>query len=55
MQDTKERLSPLWIFALLNYLYVLALLLSLPAEFSPTSPTMGPAGFSGVDGNTPSP
>ena len=55
MHDTKERLSLLWIFALLNYLYadVLALFrFRWLAEFSPTPSTMGSAGFSGLDGNT---
>jgi hypothetical protein len=48
MHDTKERLSLFWIFALLNYLYadVLALFAC------PPPPTMGSAGFSGLDGNT---
>jgi hypothetical protein len=57
MRDTKERLSLLWIFALLKlpvcgrtcpvrYCWL--------AESSrrPTSPTMGSDGFSGLDGNT---
>jgi hypothetical protein len=61
MHDTKERLSLLWIFAALNYLYADVLAVcgrACPvrfrwlAEFSPTSPTMGSAGFSGLDGNT---
>ncbi len=56
MHDTKERLSLFWIFALLNYLYadVVALFaIRWLAEIaSPKSPTMGSAGFSGLDGNT---
>ena len=55
MHDTKERLSLFWIFALLNYLYadVLALFAFVGSpKFGPTTPTMGSAGFSGLDGNT---
>ena len=55
MHDAKERLSLLWLFALLNYLYadVLALFAFIGSfEFGPTTPTMGSAGFSGLDGNT---
>jgi len=57
MHDTKERLSLLWIFALLNYLYadVVALFCYCwlaKSSRRPTSPTMGSAGFSGLDGNT---
>ena len=55
MHDTKERLSLLWIFALLNYLYadVLPCSILLARKIQPpTSPTMGSAGFSGLDGNT---
>ncbi len=58
MHDTKERLSLLWIFAFLNYLYadVLALWdivgsLNVAGAIT-TSPTMGSGGFSGLDGNT---
>ena len=55
MHDTKERLSLLWIFALLNYLYadVIALLdiIGSPKLFEPALP-MGSDGFSGLDGNT---
>ena len=49
MHDTKERLSLLWIFAFLNYLYadVLALWAILGSP-----PTMGSDGFSRLDGNT---
>ena len=37
MHDTKERLSPFWLFALLNYLYadVLALWCSAPPHLPP--------------------
>ena len=55
MHDIKERLSLFWIFALLNYLYadVLALFAFVGSpNHSPTSPTMGSAGFSGLDGDT---
>jgi hypothetical protein len=41
MHDTKERLSFLWIFALLNYLYAVR-----------ASPSLGSDGFSGLDGDT---
>jgi hypothetical protein len=53
MHDTKERLSLLWIFALLNYLYadVLALFAFVGSPNS-APPTKGSAGFSGLDGNT---
>ena len=55
MHDTKERLSLFWIFTLLNYLYAdvnaLFYIVGSPNQ-SPTSPTMGSAGFSGLDGNT---
>ena len=54
MHDTKERLSLLWLFALLNYLYadVVALFAIVGSSRRPTSPTMGSDGFSGLDGNT---
>ena len=55
MQDTKERLSLFWIFALLNYLYadVLALFAFVGSpNTAPHLPAMGAAGFSGLDGNT---
>ena len=55
MHDTKERLSLFWIFALLNYLYadVLALFAIIGSQDpAPHSPTMGSAGFSGLDGNS---
>ena len=55
MHDTKERLSQLWLFALLNYLYadVLALFFIVGSpRFSPTPSTMGPAWVRGVDGDT---
>ena len=55
MHDTKERLSQLWMFALLNYLYadVLALFAIVGSPNTCTaSPTMGSDGFSGLDGNT---
>jgi hypothetical protein len=55
MHDTKERLSVLWIFALLNYLYadVVALfdIVGSRKSFDPLPP-MGFDGFSGLDGNT---
>ena len=68
MHDTKQRLSLLWIFALLNYLYADVVDLrvtQLPLcgrcssvrncryeKFIRASPTMGSDGFSGLDGNT---
>ena len=57
MHDTKERLSLFWLFALLNYLYadVLALFAIVGSpnlSDAPHLPTMGSAGFSGLDGNT---
>jgi hypothetical protein len=55
MHHTKERLSVLWIFALLNYLYadVVALFdIVGSAKSIRASPPMGSAGFSGLDGNT---
>ena len=55
MRDTKERLSVLWLFALLNYLYADVLALFAIAgtgnSFEASSP-MGFDGFSGLDGNT---
>src|SRR5882757_4157461 len=56
MHDTKERLSLLWIFALLNYLSVCRRDCPVRhcwlADSIRASPTMGPGGFSGLDGNT---
>jgi hypothetical protein len=58
MRDTKERLSVLWIFALFNYLYADVVALFRYCWFakssggSPTTHTMGSAGFSGLNGNT---
>ncbi len=55
MHDIKERLSLLWIFALLNYLYadVIALFAIAGSRnlFEPLPP-MGSDEFSGPDGNT---
>jgi len=54
MHDTKERLSLLWIFALLNYLYADVVALFAIAgtgnSFEPLPPWAD--GFSGLDGNT---
>jgi len=54
MHDTKERLSLLWIFAIKLPVCGRACPVRFRwlAEFSPTTPTMGSAGFSGLDGNT---
>ena len=55
MHDTKERLSLLWIFTLLNYLYadVLALFAFVGSpNTAPHLPQWRSAGFSGLDGNT---
>jgi len=54
MHDTKERLSVLWIFALLNYLYadVVALFAIAGSRNSFQPLPMGSDGFSGLDGNT---
>jgi len=54
MHDTKERLSALWLFALLNYLYadVLALFFIVGShDPAPNLPTMGAAGIRGLDGD----
>jgi hypothetical protein len=55
MYDTKERLSLLWIFALLNHLYadVVALfdIAGSRNSFEPLLP-MGSDGFGGLDGDT---
>ena len=55
MPEVKERLSLLWIFALLNYLYadviaLWALLGSPPADTPPRA--SGARWFGGLDGNT---
>jgi hypothetical protein len=52
MHDTKERLSVLWIFALLNYLYADVLGHGWLATTIRASSPMGSDGFSGLDGNT---
>ena len=55
MHDTKERLSQLWLFALLNYLYadVLALFDIVGSQDpAPHLPQWVLLGFSGLDGNT---
>ena len=55
MHDTKERLSVLWIFALLNYLYVhviARLRYCWLANFIRATLPMGSDGFSVLDGNT---
>ena len=55
MHDTKERLSLLWIFALLNYLYAdVIALFAIAGSRNPFEPLPQWAlnGFSGLDGNT---
>jgi hypothetical protein len=55
MHDTKERLSLLWIFALLNYLYadVFALFDIVGSQDpAPHFTAMGDAGICALDGDT---
>jgi hypothetical protein len=56
MHDTKERLSLLWSFAFLNYLYADVLapwaFLAHSIQRTPPPPTMGSDGFSRLDENT---
>ena len=54
MHDIKERLSLLWTFALLNYLYAdVVALFAIAGSREPFEPLPPWAdGFSGLDGNT---